>query len=207
MLQKAAGHAAWDWNITNHTDAIEFYREIVEKNPKMTLPYAYLLDNLIADHRADEAEEYLDQLCTLKSSDPITNQVYRAHIALARFDKAAADRIIEELIAAYPDSFVCLFEAAQYYAKICCYKKAVDCYEKSFEMEQRRPRFQDELQGIADIYEITGNYLKAAETYERIIDLLQNEWKMTDEAELQYAKREKTRLFDKASKKKPEKSM
>ena len=36
MLQKAAGHAAWDWNIANHTAAIDFYRELVEANPEAT---------------------------------------------------------------------------------------------------------------------------------------------------------------------------
>ena len=37
MLQKAAGHAVWDWNISNHTSAIDFYREIVAANPDSRL--------------------------------------------------------------------------------------------------------------------------------------------------------------------------
>ena len=57
MLQKAEGHAVWDWNIANHTAAIDFYRELVKASPDSRLSYSYLLDNLIADHRADEAEE------------------------------------------------------------------------------------------------------------------------------------------------------
>ena len=36
ILQKSAGHAAWDWNIANHSKAVEFYREIVEANPALT---------------------------------------------------------------------------------------------------------------------------------------------------------------------------
>ena len=57
ILQKAEGHFAWEWNINNHTKAVEFYKEIVRDNPDCELGYLYLLDNLIADHRADEAEE------------------------------------------------------------------------------------------------------------------------------------------------------
>ena len=197
MLQKAAGYAAWDWNITNHTAAVGFYRELVEANPDSEMSYCYLLDNLIADHRADEAEQVLDRLCALKDSRPVINQVYRAHIALARFDEPAADRIMEELAAEHGSNSACLFEEAQYYAAKCDYEKAIAFYERSFENEQRRPRFQDELMGIADIYQIMGDYRKAAETYDRIIDLLENEWGLTEETELQHAKREKARLLAK----------
>ena len=156
MLQKAEGHAAWDWNISNHSGAVDFYRELLRENPESRLVCSYLLDNLLADHRADEAEEVLERMCALKDSRYVINQVYRAHIALARFDEPTADRIIEEL---------------------------------------RRPRFQDELQGIAQIYQIRGEYRKAAETYERIIQLLEKEWGMTEELALQEAKREKARLL------------
>ena len=198
MLQKAEGHAAWDWNIANHTDAVDFYRELVRENPESRMSYAYLLDNLIADRRADEAEEVLERMRRLPDTRPVINQVYRAHIALARFDEPTADRIIEELVGAHGEDPVCLFEAAQYYAGKCDYEKAIAYYERSFENEPRRPRFQDELMGIADIYQIMGEYRKAAETYDRIIDLLENEWGMTEEAELQHAKNEKARLLAKA---------
>ena len=39
----------------------------------------------------------LERLSALKGSNPIINQVYRAHIALARFDERAADRIMENM--------------------------------------------------------------------------------------------------------------
>ena len=198
MLQMAEGHAAWDWNIANHSKAIEFYRELVEANPNVRLAYAYLLDNLLADHRADEAEAYWKRYAALPDANPIHAEVYRAHIALARFDAVTADRIMEELGKSNPDDSVYLFEAAQYYAGKCDYDKAIALYERSFELEPRRPRFMDELHAIADINEIRGDYRKAVETYDRIIDLLENEWGFTEETELQQAKREKARLLAKA---------
>ena len=51
---------------------------------------------------------------------------------------------------------------------------------------------------IAEIDEIRGNYRKAAETYDRIIELLEKEWGITEEAELKQAQREKARLLAKA---------
>ena len=195
ILQKTEGHAVWDWNLANHSKGIEFYRELVEKNPEARLPYVYLIDNLLADRRAEEAEAVLARYAALPDVNPIQVEVYRAHIELARFNEPGADRIIGDLGKKYPDDFVYLFEAAQYYAGKCNYDQAIALYERSFALETRRPRFQDELMAIADIWEIRGDYRKAAETYDRIIDLLENEWGMTEETELQQAKRKKARLL------------
>ena len=112
ILQKAAGHAAWDWNVSNHSRAVAFWRGIVEENPGIRLPYYYLLDNLIADHRAGEAEACLERLSALPDTRPVINEVYRAHIALARFDEKSADAIMERLVREHADDFACLFEAA-----------------------------------------------------------------------------------------------
>ncbi len=198
VLERAEGHVSRDWNIANHTKAIEFWRGIVDENPGVRLPYLYLLDNLLADRRADEAEKYLERASRLPDARPVMVEVYRADIALARFDKKTADGIMEKLTAAHPEDPVCLFEAAQYYAKKCDYQKAISLYEQSFEKEPRRPRFSDELMAVADIYEITGEYRKAAETYDRIIDLLENEWGFTEDTGLQKARNEKARLLAKA---------
>ncbi|MBQ5950616.1 MAG: helix-turn-helix domain-containing protein [Lachnospiraceae bacterium] len=197
ILQKAENHAVWDWNLANHTRAINFYRDVVEKNPDAALAYMYLIDNLIADRRADEAERWLDRYSGLGKANPVMKRVYRAHIALARFDEPAADRIIEDMLREMPENDAALFEAAQYYASKCSYEKAVDCYERAFAADPRRPRFQDALMGIADIYEIAGRYADAAKTYDRILDLLENEWGLTEETDtaVTVAKQEKERLL------------
>lgn len=197
ILQKAEGHAAWDWNIANHTTAIDFYRELTEAHPGMRLPYLYLLDNLIADHRTEEADKYLARLSALQDADPILCEVYRAHIALARFDEGTADRIMAELLKAHPEDSTCLFEAAQYCAKKCDYQRAIDLYERSFEKEARRPRFQDELMGIKDIYIILEDYQAAAATCDRILDLLENEWGITEGDELKNLQAQKAHLLEK----------
>lgn len=200
ILNKTDNYAVWDWNVANHSRAISFYRELAEANPDEALPYMYLIDNLIADHRADEAERWLERYSRLQKAHPVMKQVYRAYIALARFDEPSADRIMEELIAEQPENDAVLFETAQYYAMKADYDKAVGCYERAFAVDSRRPRFTDALMGIADIYEIKGEYRKAAETYDRIVDLLENEWGLTEETDsyVGTAKKEKARLLEKA---------
>ena len=194
MLRMSGNYTVWDWNMGNHHKAIDFYRELAEANPGMKMPLYDLIENLLADHRADEAEHYLGLLDRVEDANPVLKDVYRAHIALARFDEPTADRIMEELVQAHPDDSGYLFEAAQYYARKCQYDRAIEYYEASFEKTPRRPRFQDELMGIADIWEIRGNYRKAAETYDRIVKLLEQEWGLTEEVELQTARAELARL-------------
>ena len=160
------------------------------------------LDNLLADRRSAEAEKVLERLTALKGADPVIAEVYRAHVALARCDAPAADGIIQRLLDSHPEDSACLFEAAQYYAERCEYEKAVRYYELSFEKDPRRPRFQDALMGIAEIRRIEGDFDKAASTYGRIVDLLENEWGLKDEYELQFAKKERARLLEKAQSKK-----
>ncbi|MBQ7492665.1 MAG: helix-turn-helix domain-containing protein [Clostridia bacterium] len=200
ILHYTDNHAVWDWNMANHTRGVNFYRELVEANPDAALPYMYLLDNLIADHRADEAERWLERYCTLEQAHPVMKRVYRAYIALARFDEPAGDQIMEDLLAEQPDNDAVLFETAQYYAAKADYKKAIDIYERAFAADPKRPRFQDPLMGIADIYEVMGDWANAAKTYDRIIDLLENEWGLTEETDsgVTWAKKEKARLLAKA---------
>jgi hypothetical protein len=92
-----------------------------------------------------------------------------------------------------------LFEAAQYYALKCDYDRAEDLDERSFAAEKRYPRFQDELQAIADIHEIRGDFKKAADTWGRIVDLLEKEWGLTEETELKQAREKRARLMEKTS--------
>ena len=198
ILQKAEGHAAWDWNISNHTKAIEFYKELLAENPESRMCCLFLLDNLIADHRVSEAEQVLSRMRRLKDARPVLDRVYEAHIALARFDEPEADRIMEELVREHESEPGCLFEAAQYYAKKCSYEKAIELYERAFAAQTRRPRFQDELMGIADIYEIQGEYRKAAETCDRILDLLGTEWGITEGDERKRLEERKAKLLAKA---------
>lgn len=198
LLQKAENAVIWDWNAGNHTSVIDFYKELVQKNPAEPLPYYYLLDNLIADHRVNEAEAYLSSLQTLPGHRAFLVPVYRASIALAAYDEKKADGIIQEAMKTYSQNGGFLFEAAQYYARKCDYEKAVEYYEASYASgESQKPRFTDALQGIAVIYEIIGQYQKAAAVYDRILDNLKNEWGFTEEAPVQEAEQEKRRLLQK----------
>ncbi|MBQ8953086.1 MAG: helix-turn-helix domain-containing protein [Clostridia bacterium] len=201
LLQKAEGAVVWDWNVANHSKVIDFYKEVIENDhvePKTPLPYYDLIDNLLADHRAKEAETFLEALQKLPAHRPFLVPVYRAYIALARFDEKTADAIMEKAVVDFAQEGDMFFEAAQYYARKCDWEKAVDYYEKSYASDvQHKPRFTDALEGIAMIHEIKGEYKEAAATYDRILNNLRDEWGMTEETAVHDAEREKERLLKK----------
>ncbi len=197
LLQMAEGHCVWDWNIANHSVAIDFYKKVIESDkgePKTPMPYYYIIDNLLADHRTKEAEEYLNIYQTLPAHKPAMIPVYRAHIALAEYDARKADAIIEEAFKDFSDSGVFLFEAAQYHARRCNYEKAIEYYERSWEIEEK-PRYTDALQGISIIYEILGDNERAVATQDRLLECLKTEWGFSnDDRAVLETEREKARL-------------
>ena len=183
LLNKAEGQTVWDWNIGNHAHIIDFYKDVIKNDiraPKTPLPYYYLIDNLIADHRTEEARHYLDELAKLPAHKPCMIPVYNAHIALAEYREFDADAIIETAAKEFSADDAFVFEAAQYYAKKAEYEKAIFYYNQSWEISGR-PRFTDPMHGIALIYEILGDKKKAAEAYDNIIRTLKDEWGYADD--------------------------
>ena len=169
----------------------------MEANPDVRDPYHHLLWNLIADHRCDEAERYLEKLRELKPEAKVILESYRAGIELARFHEKEADEIMARLGEEYGEDDGYLFELAQYYAKKGQYEKVIELYDSSFEKSERRPRYSDPLLGIISICGITGDVDKEIETYDRLIQLYKEEWKMSDdEATVLEAVEKRNKLID-----------
>lgn len=188
LLNMSEGQLAWDWNCYEHSKIIDFYKEVINNDtidPPTPLPYYYLIDNLIADHRTKEATAYLKKLEDIPAHKPFLVDVYRAHIALAEFNEANADSIIAQGLEKYSDNGVFLFEAAQYFAKKCNYNRALELYERSWKLEENnKPRYTDTLYGIAKIYGIIGNKEKVVQTYDRILKVLTDEWNYNNDDRL-----------------------
>ena len=185
LLQKAEGAVCWDWNLTNHTAVIDFYKSVIAKDnaePKSPLPYFEVMNNLIADRRTAEARAYLTEYRKLPAHRPFLVPVYEAYIALAECDVQKADGIMARALVDFADDGGFLFESAQYHARKCSYEKALEFYEASWDAnDAQKPRFTEELHGIATIYEILGKPDKALETYDRMIACIKDEWGYKDD--------------------------
>ena len=197
MIGKTGNYVCWDWDMDNHTEAINFYKEVVAEAPDGGLGYCYLIDNLIADHRVEEASKYLEKYEKLRPDNIALISAYKAGIALAKYNEKEADMIMANLEKEHIEEDGCLFEIAQYYAKKGQFTKAISYYELSFEKTKRRPRYTDELLSIIDIYDILGDYQKEVETYDRLIDCYKNEWNMSEEVELKDVQKKKMMVLEK----------
>ena len=101
--------------------------------------------------------------------------VYRAHIALAEFDKPRADEIMAQAKQYFGSDTGFLFELGQYHAKTGDYQKAIAYYEASWN-DSEKPRYTDPLDAICIIYEILGDYQNAIATCDRLLVSLAEEW-------------------------------
>lgn len=199
LLQKAEGAYCWDWNCSNHTDVIEFYKAVIESDtvhPKTPLPYYEVMDNLLADHRTNEARRYLEEYKALPAHRPFLVPVYEAYIALAEYDAPRADGIMADALTRFSEHSGFLFESAQYHARKCDYEKAIAFYEASWSADEgNKPRYTDALEGIAVIYTILGEKQKAIETYDRMIACIKDEWGYkADDAAVVEVERKKKQL-------------
>lgn len=180
LLKLAEGERAWDWNADNSASLIAFYKEVIENDkidPPTPLPYYYLLDDLIADKRTEEARKYLEILKGIPAHREFLIPVYEANIALAEFDEEKADRIMTCGLERFSNDSGYVFEIAQYYARKCDYSKAIEYFEKSWTLEEdKKPRYTDALCSIAIIYQILGDKQSAVNTYDRILKCLRDEW-------------------------------
>lgn len=201
MLQMSEGADVWDWNVANHARVIDFYKQVIESDrvtPKATLPYMYLIDNLIADRRTAEAEKYLEEYAKLPAARPFMIPVYRAHIALAGFDKSRADAIMAKAEQAFGNDAGFLFELGQYHAKTGNYQKAIAYYKASWDQDPERPRYTDPLDAICTVYEILGEYQNAVNACDRLLCALTEEWGYeNDHAPVLEAKKRKQLLLEK----------
>ena len=180
LLHMAEGERAWDWNVDNSASLIDFYKKVIENDkiePPTPLPYYYLLDDLIADKRTEEARKYLEILKNIPAHREFLVPIYEANIALAEFDEETADKIMTCGLERFSNDSAFIFEIAQYYARKCDYLKAIEYFEKSWELEEnKKPRYTDALFSIAIIYQILGDKENAVHTYDRILKCLREEW-------------------------------
>lgn len=199
LLEKTDGAATVDWNIRNHHKVITFYKELVNDNPKIGRNYLDLMDNLLADHRTEEAKEYLATYRTLEDHKEFQVPIYEGRIALVEHNVALAEEKFKELETHFPNDGDAMFEMANYHADQCHYDEAIAYYEKSFALDKangKKPLYTDPLHGMAIIYEIQGKYQEAVKCYDRALEVLDTEFGFTEGEPVREFMEEKQRLME-----------
>ena len=174
--------------LDNHFSVIRYIKDYAERRPELRYPRILLVENLLADHRLDEAEA---EIAKMKKDYSAVD--YSAKLAFLRNDRETAQKLWEQAVNDFPtvwQAFDCLGEG---YRMLGMYEKALEAFEKGFTM-QTAPRYTDGLFARAQVHEQLGDYEGAIEDRKRIIDCLKTEYDVTDGEELDENLREIERL-------------
>lgn len=184
-----ANHAPCGDNwLDNHFSVIRFIRAFLEKNPDSRFAKIILAENLLADHRLDEAEAAIAQM-----KKDYAYLDYSAKLAFLKGDREEALRLWKKAAADYPDKWAATDYLGEGYRMLGMYEEALDAFEKSFTM-QTAPRYTDGLFAKAQVHELVGDFEGAIEDRKRIIDCLKAEYNVTDGEEIDENLREIERL-------------
>lgn len=166
-----------DWYMADNSELINFYLDFVERYPDSVAALQLLLDNLIADCRADEAEYVLSKLKSCDSSCRILN--YEAQICHLRGNDEGMDKALEQMTELYSDDWLAWSYKGDIYARLALYDKASECWLRSFELQQS-PRLIDNMLSLARVSVIQKCFGKAAEYYEKALDILKEDHSVTE---------------------------
>ncbi len=160
--------------LDNHFSAIRFIRAFLEKNPDDRYAKIILAENLLADHRLDEAEAAIAQM---KKDDAYLN--YSAKLAFMKGDREEALKLWKKAAEDYPNRWQATDALGEGYLALGMYGEALDAFEKCFSM-QSAPRYTDGLFARAQVHEEIGDYEGAIEDRKRIIECLKTDYNTTD---------------------------
>ncbi len=166
-----------DWYASNHSELIAFYMEFVEDQPNNLPALQLLLDNLIDDGRAEEAEYILAKL--KRSDDTCRSLWYKAQIHWLRGEVQQAEDALYEMTQQYPEDWLAWSYKGDLYARMGDYDKADECWEHSHAL-QPCPRLIDDLLCLAQTAIIRKDYGRAAELYRRTIKVLETDYATTE---------------------------
>ena len=197
----AANEGEWGaWLSYNRHRIIDFYKEFVETHPDLRTGYLWLLDQLIADNRLEEAKEYCRRMDEMVESGYRT-PMYLGEIAWAAGEHERAFAIWDEMSRTFPEERGMWLRMGDYMARAGRYEEAKVHYRKSMDVQTKKPRFTDGVDSIGQLCEILGDWDGAIAAQKELIEVTMGEWGTTSGEELDHHYREIERLKAKKEKK------
>lgn len=173
-LNNASNGYINDWNISCHYKLIERLKSQMQNFPKNSeRTKLFLMDNLIADGRLQEAKGILKENPNLK-----LREVYEIMIEEKIKGFAVAKNSYYQLIEKHANEWTILMEVANRLAFNGEYQDAITTYEKAHSCAPK-PRYTDMLACVAWLNRSIGNKQAAIEAYKKELALLKEEWNIT----------------------------
>ncbi len=162
-----------DWNFVNHSDLIEFYKDVVTNHPDDIRNYFWLLDLLIADRRTAEARDYAEKMKAVKHT--YHYEMYIGYICQAECDLPGAMEWWNKMLSDNQQIEQVWFEYGSILAKMGRYEEALEYFRKSQPM-RAKPRFTDCEDAISQICRILGDIDGAIEAQKQMLQIMKEDW-------------------------------
>lgn len=172
LLRMAQQGAILDWNYANRAKRIAFYQQFVKEHPAGQGGILMLLEELAAANRLEEAQALLDEKREILGE--VRAGIYEGILQWHGGRRQEALAVWRETTGRNPGDWLAHASAADCLAHAGQYREALPLYRRSLEL-QEKPRYTDSAIAMAQIYEILGDYPKAAEMWEEVIRILQDE--------------------------------
>lgn len=190
-LVAAMGGVCPDWCVSNHSALIQWLKEFIAQNPKSWRAYLWLLDQLIADNRLEEANGYLEQLNACYPS--YRTGIYKGIILDRQGKKEEAQTIWDATKHQYNDDWRVWLNLADICARNGQYEEAKTHYREALRL-MSPPRYVDPFDSISQIAQIQGNYHEAIQALEEELEIFRTEWNFTTGETADSVRREISRL-------------
>lgn len=164
-----------DWNQTLHNELINHYKACIKSHPDALNAYLWLIEQLLADGRIDEARCYCDQYEKRHQSHRITQ--CRIKIAFASGDRAAAKALWTKMQQDYPDNWSVQHDVGDWQARNGEYAAAKESYRRAMDL-QSAPRKIDPLISLALVCEMDHDYQGALAALNEQRTISQQEWQI-----------------------------
>lgn len=177
LLSYAANGACFDWCSCNHRELIDYYYGFTEKHPDFRPGYMWLLDNLVADLRLEDALKITRQIDRIKHD--YYPMMMEGYVRSLLGEREAAEALFMKALEEESESLYAWSLLGDIRVKQRRYDEAVACYEKSSSLDPN-PGFTDNYLSIAYIREMQGKWSEAAEAYEKALAVYKENKKLED---------------------------
>lgn len=179
ILSIAANGVCGDWCEMNHRELIDYYYGFIRKNPDYRPGYLWLLGNLIADNRLDEARQAVRDMEQIEYTYHVP--LYDGYIAALTGDQETAETLWQKMLDENPGSWNVWSSLGDMRVSQCRYDEAVACYEMA-SAQEGVPGYIDhyDYDSIGQIREMQGKWAEAATAYERVLSVYRDDYQITE---------------------------
>ena len=156
-----------------HTALISHYKTHLARHPDDVHGCAWLIAQLLDDHRIEEARCYCGLMEQHDSGYfPV---VHRIKIALEENDRQTARALIERLEKDYPENWSVLHWIGDFHTRMGEYSAAKNDYAKAMSA-MSHPRYTDPIDSLAQVCEMDGDIPGALRARRYELEILETDW-------------------------------